>query len=842
MWVINRSQQSFSQTRSYFRVLLASFVVILSLSACVKMNDPEGSQEFTNHIVGEVDQIQTVGQSFVSRRELLNGITLWVTTKSQQDAPEVTGQLVVKLFQSSTDTQPIDAMSLTISPEWENSQVEITFPPQIDLPDQSYYVQIESTGGTVQLHGRKENAYENGTAFLNGAAIAADLAFRLTYDYDSGAVLQDLGRWGSQVGLLIPLGLTIYLPGWVLLDLTGQRRRYEFGEQAALSVGLSLAIIPLLMLWSTILHIRWSRPGILWVLGFLAGFYFLRLLLARFRPKGTVFISQVSSNGAERHANVSSFLTGLALIGIVGGAFFVRLAMVRDLATPAWVDSVHHAMITKIIMWDGNYPSSYEPYMEFDVYNYHLGFHSGLAVFTWLSGLEIPDALLIYGQALNALAALAVYLLTTTFTRRPLSGLFAAFVTSFLTPMPAYYTSWGRYTQLAGLLILPPLITLLRSTLHHPDFALPRRRIANSTIILSIIAICGLFLVHYRVIAFAFLLLVADFIASIQLHRAQLSTTLRQWLTVGFICILGFLLLTFPWLFPTLSHIFLPKLSPPESTQAVLFGDFAWRFLTTAYGKQALTIAGLGLILALFKKPRFASVIIIWVVLLLFFSNLDALKLPGGGFITGTSVVIMLFIPISILGGYFLDELISTWQSALPLKYSILARYAFWVFVTFTVTLTASFGARQLLPIINPITILSRQSDRTALDWISQNLPQESTFLINSFSWGFGLYAGSDGGYWISPLTGARSLPPPALYGLGNPDTVGQINIASQLAASSETTPLKLQEMMLTNKIDYLFIGVRGGPLSLITLMQSGLFEQIYHADGVWILKVQSVH
>jgi hypothetical protein len=60
-----------------------------------------------------------------------------------------------------------------------------------------------------------------------------------------------------------------------------------------------------------------------------------------------------------------------------------------------------------------------------------------------------------------------------------------------------------------------------------------------------------------------------------------------------------------------------------------------------------------------------------------------------------------------------------------------------------------------------------------------------------------------------------------------------------QLTASSETDPNELRDMMMNNNIDYVFLGRRGGSLSHTALMQSGLFDQIYNENGVWILKVR---
>ena len=239
MWASNSSHQVIRPglCRQLLRLLFSVFI-ILPLSACVKMNDPEVSQEFSNHIVGIVDQTHTIGQSFMSRHDYLNGITLWVTTVLQNDPTMTTGQLVVKLYSSDKDTQPLYASSLQILPAWQNSQVEINLPPQDNSSGHLYYIEVESTGGAVQVLGRNEDAYPTGMAYSGGRQLAADLAFRTTYDYNSESVFQDLSNWGSQAAFLFPLALVLFLPGWILLDITGLRRRYDFAEQAALSIGL----------------------------------------------------------------------------------------------------------------------------------------------------------------------------------------------------------------------------------------------------------------------------------------------------------------------------------------------------------------------------------------------------------------------------------------------------------------------------------------------------------------------------------------------------------------------------------------------------------------------------
>ena len=522
--------------------------------------------------------------------------------------------------------------------------------------------------------------------------------------------------------------------------------------------------------------------------------------------------------------------TSIALIVIFLASLAVRLIMVRDLATPAWVDSVHHALITRLILNAGGYPSTFQPYLDISPTAYHPGFHSIAAVFTWLTNLDLSQSLLILGQVLNALCVFSVYLLAKTLTRSSLTGLFAAFVTGFLTPMPAYYTSWGRYTELTALLILPVVLALIQMWL---DDKVGKQTVA--IVLLGALASGGLFMIHYRVIVFlAGLVLSFVLFQLIFRWKVKQEKPLRVILLVLGIAAVG-MVLVFPWLIQTIKSTFLSKLNLPVTAAVSFFQDFSWPYLTSALGKQALAVAGLGLLWSLFKRRNMAFTLVFWVLILFFLANLDALKLPGAGLITNLSVEIMLFMPISILAGYFIDQTLLLWKGLIPRQLLlpsvgvILLLFA-WV---------ATLGSRQLVPIINPVTILSRQADLPAIQWISTNLPENETIVINPFPWGYGLYGGNDGGYWISPLSGRLTLPPPVLYGLG--DRYKEINQQAREIISSASDPIKLHDYLTSQQIDYVYVGVRGGVISPDKLISSGLFDVLYHQAGAWIFSVKPV-
>jgi hypothetical protein len=139
--------------------------------------------------------------------------------------------------------------------------------------------------------------------------------------------------------------------------------------------------------------------------------------------------------------------------------------------------------------------------------------------------------------------------------------------------------------------------------------------------------------------------------------------------------------------------------------------------------------------------------------------------------------------------------------------------------------------------IINPSTILSRQADLPAIEWIKTNIPENETIVINPFLWGYGVYAGSDGGYWISPITGRPTLPPPVLYSLDK--NRNQIVEQCEKVIDLSSNPVALKEFLYTNQFHHIYVGSKGGVLSPKVLVASGLFTTLYHQDGVWIFGVK---
>jgi hypothetical protein len=292
------------------------------------------------------------------------------------------------------------------------------------------------------------------------------------------------------------------------------------------------------------------------------------------------------------------------------------------------------------------------------------------------------------------------------------------------------------------------------------------------------------------------------------------------------------LVLTTPWLMPTLENFILPS-ATTWHTSAPTLGKIHGRFFTGGLGTPVLVAAGLGFVSGIIKRRRFIITLFVWVTMLVILANPGYFRIPfPGGFINQLSIEIMLFFPISLLAGYMVSQGIGAASRKVPFKGSQV-----WFAMGITIGVgIAILGAQRLLPTLNPVTFLFREPDQEAMAWIKTNIPENEVIVINPTGWGYGLYRGQDGGYWISAMTGRATLPPNALYGF-SAERVHRVNpfIEELLGRSGNayTTWTILQDYGYS----YIYIGARGGVLSPEKLNDSRYFDVLYHEDATWIFK-----
>ncbi|WP_129629140.1 hypothetical protein [Candidatus Oscillochloris fontis] len=657
-----------------------------------------------------------------------------------------------------------------------------------------------------------------------------------------------LGLMGPLGRMLLGLPLLLLAPGY-LIERHSATRDLLGLPRLTIWIGLSLSLWPLLYLWITSLGLRLGDP-VLWLLAILLA---LGSAAAAWRDLG--WEGQATAHGEARETAHRAVSTGLLLLTL-----WVRMEQIKDLALPAWVDSVHHALMIRVAAEQGAAPFTLRPYLPVDDLPYHWGYHVLMATLMRLSGLDLVTLMLVPGQMLNVLCGLVVAGLAQYLWRRPVAALGALLVVGLLSIMPAYYVSWGRYTQLCGLVLLPGLAITWGE-------ALRVGRPSHWAFIA--LQLAGLSLVHFRVLIFALALLAVQ--AALWAVVARWPQIRQRGLAMAFSGI-AVLLLTAPWLWLLARRTLMPALATNGLAGGGNYNAFSSGLLWSGQNEWLVGMALLGALIGLWQRKHAALVMLLWTGLLLILSNpwlltylapalglalllwsLRGHNVPTGiiglglllinpwlvalpylWLITNDVVIISLFVPIAVLIGggtaLFWDSLILRirWPRILALGASaLLLGLGLW-------------GGLAQRSVINQVTILATPADRAALTWVEVNTPPEAVFLINHSGWLPGAQRGVDGGWWILPLTGRQTSTPPVLYMYGDPAYVAHVQaVEQQIAAFTPGQEAALFDLIAREGITHLYFGPQAGTLKPEIFVGHPGFEVVYQVDGVTIIMLR---
>jgi hypothetical protein len=797
---------------------------VLVLTGCVARFDFDTMQPRTALETPPVYETHTVGQTLIAARPRLCAIE--VAWAGSQGLTDVAGPIVLHLRSDPASTVDLARVEMSTDGEGagggssrletlETAMARFHFSPLPDSQGQEFYLLIEAPQATadhpLRLQAVAHDVYASGSAYADGLPWPGDLTFRAVYDYDLLMLLGDLAKGLRDLWLFLPMAALFLAPGFLLLQFwPSARRRLDGWEQMALSLGLSLSILPFLLLWVTQLGGAMS-----------AGM--ARLLFGGAGIAAAVAAGTRLRRSVTLHAprfTLHAFL--LALVLIVG--LVARMLAVRDLALPAWVDSVHHTVVARIIAESGRVPTSYEPYVAVRDATYHYGFQASVAAFAWLSGKALPQAMLLVGQVFNLAAALQVYLLARWLTRRRQAAFFAALIVALLSTMPAHYVSWGRYTQLSGLLILPvaSIITIEAA-----------RRRDKRTAALAVLALAGLILTHYRVLAFYVCFVAAWWL--VRLARRPRAWRIRP-RELGWYAAMVFLALAslMPWVLGIAADLWLRAFVQWGGGESAAHWDFTWRYVSSGFDRYTLTLGAIGAVVSLAGRRYFSAVLLLWMGFLFVVTNPSLLGLPGEGLTNNVAMLITWFMPLAIWCGFLGDELLKSWLAALKGMWRALCR----PLATVTLATLSVVGVRRQITIVNPNGVLAIQADQEALAWIENHTPPHSRFLINAQPWQGPVYAGADGGYWIAPLTRRPTTTPPALYPLGDSADVLHVEGLNQQVEALASDAMGLSALLQEEDVDYVYLGALGGPLDPNVLEADPGFRLIYGGGRTRVFEV----
>jgi hypothetical protein len=753
-----------------------------------------------------------VGQTFVAGHNGLSAVELLAVVY-----PDRPAGLTLEL---------VDAQGNRVAAEefqnfQHNAPLRLGFSPQPHSFGEKFTLRLSGpadNGATVWAYSL--DGYACGTMLVNGSPAPGDLRFSTTYTYLWTDALRDAAVGLARLAVLaVPLWLILFAPGLLLLSWLwrGAGGAASGWARYGLALALSLALLPIVWLWVTVCGGSLS-PGVLWAAYAVIGAAVAVLWVRHWRAR-------LSARPGRRSAR--DLALGLLLLA----GLITRLLAVRDLALPAWVDSPHHYTIAWLMAETGRVPANFYPLLPIGSFTYHFGFHALAATMQWLTGMPLADTFLWTGQLLQGLMPLAVYASAVLLTRRPHAGWWAAFIVALVSLFPGYYLTWGRYTELTGLLVLAPLLGLAwRLVMREPN---PDRGVAPLKPALALAAVvgvgaAGLLLTHYRV-----------FVFFVTVTLVALALGVRGgWKRLGVAAVLA-VLLTLPWLTRLAVWEVRPLLAlPAHAASTPGYNDFPWSYFQSPLERGWLLAAGLAAYWGLLRRNRPTWVMVAWVAVTSALLNIG----PGTWIVNNNSWAISLFVPGAIVAGWGGDR---WWSGARvwAVHSGPAARRALGVVLGGLLAGLAAYagleGALTQVNIVNPSTVLATVDDAAALNWIQQNAPPEAVFLVNGWVWQNTTWASPDGAIWLWPLTGRKTTLPPVDYTF-MADGGAAVNAFNARAAQIQdwTTPAAL-DLLRQAGVTHVFIGAKGGNLKPEMFVDKPDYRLLYTNGAAWVFELR---
>ncbi|PWB56946.1 MAG: hypothetical protein C3F06_00185 [Candidatus Methanoperedenaceae archaeon] len=619
--------------------------------------------------------------------------------------------------------------------------------------------------------------------------------------------------------LVISTVIVLFLPGYFLSYMFLKKLNMDLFQRLIISLGLSLSFIPLLTYFFTLLGIRLNSISILLLLLIFTGIILLKYILEH---KNNIGRSLNFKNFKESFKEYE-MLSYLILAAILFISLVVRIIPINNIFVGPGSDSYHHTLIVQLIIENGGIPTSYEPYAPLSSFTYHFGFHSLVAFIYWLSGIDPTKLVLYTGQVLNGFFVLSIFIFVDRLFKDRNMALLSSFIVGLVSVFPAYLINWGRFTSLAGMVILPIAFLLFIETIK-----IEKRDI--KILILSGIVLSGLFLTHYRIIIAALSFSMVYILYELYLNKDNLKREKEIILRCVIIGIIAIILLL-PWFIHLMnnSHILseLPNTANYYSMERIGSSE-------GYYSNTFLLILSLGGILAgISKRNKYIIIISVWVSILIAFSNPYWIKLPCSGCLDFVTVVTLLFFPVSVTCSYFiifLSEKIKTTPSKRILIFLII------------IMVLIPISAIKISEVFDPSSVYIQKSDIEAMDWIRANTSNDSVFLTDSidFDWNKDFVIGIDGGSWIPLLANRKVIIPPMTYLIENAyENNYTEKVKSMSKASESINSYSSIQFLIENNVTYVYFGGRNyGMLQLKNLQNNPYLELAYNKDGIWIFRI----
>jgi hypothetical protein len=573
-----------------------------------------------------------------------------------------------------------------------------------------------------------------------------------------------------------------------------------------ITVAVVLSAWPVVLLWSSLVNARWDSMRTASLLGLCATWGFLNLIrdLRRFRIPDLVA--------------APNWPWTVAFWAIVAGGTIFRLITTGSFVMLPGSDAYHHTLIVQLMLDQAGIPHNYYPYYNLDTFSYHFGFHSIAALVSWLLGSDPLTSTKITAVLLNAASAATVGLMAERFIGHRRAAVVAATVVAVISVSPYALLRWSRFTQTAGLFIMPAALTALTYS--------PLR----SNRFLASILIAGLGLTHIRV---------AGYLSVFALILAIMYAIRKQWIALrGLLTsyILA-LLMVVPWFWYILpvqygTELFKGKyLAQPGYNDIGRLEEPVIKFITNW---PIIVISTFGIVVGFIKSESRVSTALLTVWLAALFGGSLLSARVGFSLWDVKTTLLSLVVPVAVFAAQAFH---GTTQSCERTVGKLLwpAMLAVFVGLAAVGTISLPYVIHSALPDVTPTSL------RT-MEWIKNNTPQRSVFVSDAieFDWAPGWIVGIGPGYWIPLLTGRASVVPPMIYPLeaSNPLVTSDLQLVRRIIKSTPDMPVS--RLISDSRVTHVFTTDRSPILPPARLVQDGGLRPVYHQDGMWVFEVLS--
>jgi hypothetical protein len=608
-----------------------------------------------------------------------------------------------------------------------------------------------------------------------------------------------------QAGLL---AILLTSPGWAMLTVSGLRGNHGHLHRWCLAVALSVAFYPILFYTSRQIGIPVGTTG-------------LRLILL-LSTALTIWRWHASRSWPLR-------LDGWEWLAVVlfGVTLAWRVSPIASYHYPAWADSLHHVLLTKLTVEQRGLPTTLAPYWPIPLEQYHLGLYALTGSYALLSKLPAHTALFVMSQVLNGLSAIGAYAIVRAFSGR--RGAAAAVgLVGLVFAQPGDYVNLGRSSQLvANFLVLPALYFVVASRTragggNAPGW--PERRAG----LLAAVLIAATILCHFRVGTLLVLLILADgAVACIALRSAG---AVRCVAVTHAAVTAAAVLLALPGIVPAMAWHVLPRLHIIGAAPISLAALLPDALLSASYRAQMapllespnlalLLVTSLGAGVLVRRRDPIGGVLAVWVLFTIAFLFVETLS-PALDVIAPGVPILMLYLPAGVMAGMAIETLCRR----LPDRRVAPALVA-------AAALAAWLGPRPT----EQWRFFMTAADRRAMDWIAANTPADAVFGVNTVFWN-GIAHGTDGGYWIPYFTN-RSTTTGCLL----PGQFWYYRELSRLVLAIQHGDDRVAELKARG-VGYIYLGANGnyaGGLQRITLRKNPELTLVYEWKGVAIFEIR---